>query len=47
MTAAKRQAGGVATANLAEMAKRVRKRVDLAANMLNFGCMRRRQVDDK
>lgn len=34
MTAAKRQAGGVATANLAEMAKRARNRVDLAANML-------------
>jgi len=34
LTAARRHAGGVATANWAETARRARKRVDLTANML-------------
>jgi len=40
--AARRQAGGVATANLTEMAKRARRRVDLAANIFGrFGVKKR------
>lgn len=41
LRAAKRHAGGVATANLAEMAKSARKRVDLAANILDYLAVRR------